>query len=117
MGLRAVDRISDVIKSAADRAAEIHKAVPEGTQSRTTIAVTEMAEGTRIVSSSEKRLRPPQRDLLQNGEVEGVGLGHAEVTGINAALSPTGTAASRPICQSCQSFLREQGVSPLSPLK
>ena len=95
--------------------------MPEGTQSRTTIAVTETAEGTRIVSSSEKRLRPAQRKLLQNGEVEGVGLGHAEVTGINAArgagLSPTGTAASRPICQSCQGFLTEQGVNPLSPLK
>lgn len=110
-----------VTKSAADRASEIHKAVPEATQRRTTIAVTETQEGIRVVSSSEKRLRPAQRKLLGNNEVEGVGLGHAEVTGVNyargAGLNPIGTAASRPICSDCQGFLKDQNVKPLSPLK
>ena len=107
--------------SAADRAAEIHRAVPDITQSKTTIAVTETREGTRIVSSSEGRLRRPQRDMLRDGEIEGTGLGHAEVTGVRAAreagLTPTGTAASRPICHSCQDFLRGERIDPLSPLR
>lgn len=118
---RNAEKAVDAANSAADRANQIHKAVPTGTQSRTTIAVTDTAEGTRIISSSEMRLRPAQRRLLQPGEVEGIGLGHAEVTGVNAArrmgLNPIGTAASRPICQGCQGFLSEQGVAPLSPLK
>ncbi len=108
-------------KSAADRAREILEAVPKATQRRTTIAVTETQGGTRVISSSERRLRPAQRKLLGPGEVEGVGPGHAEVTGINFArskgLTPTGTAASRPICQGCQKALGAEGVAPLSPLK
>ena len=49
------------------------------------------------------------------------GAGHAEVTGVNAArdlgLTPTGTAASRPICVDCGQFVQGQGVNPLSALK
>jgi hypothetical protein len=108
-------------KTAEQRAAEIHATLKPGTQSRTTTAVTETAEGTRVVSSSERRLRPAQRKALQPGEVEGVGPGHAEVTGVNAAegmgLTPTGTAASRPICPGCADTLQQRGVQPLSPLK
>jgi hypothetical protein len=115
-GIRAKVRVP-----AAQRASIIHSKVPEATQRRTTIAVTETTQGTRIVSSSEKRLRPNQRKELKPGEVEGVGIGHAEVTGVNAAkelgLTPTGTAATRPICPNCSDFLRRQGVHPLSPLK
>lgn len=121
--LEGADAAHDVqaATNAADRAKEIHQAVPSGTQRRTTIAVTETAEGTRVVSSSERRLRPAQRAQLRAGEVEGVGVGHAEVTGVNAArsmsLTPTGTAASRPICSNCASFLEAERVAPLSPLK
>lgn len=83
--------------------------------------VTETQEGVRVISSSEKRLRPVQRKLLGQNEVKGVGLGHAEVTGINhargAGLNPTDTAASRPICLDCQGFLKDQNVRLLSPLK
>ena len=110
-----------VPESAADRATEIHRALSESTQQRTTAAVTETAEGVRVISSSEKRLRPAQRKLLRPNEIEGVGLGHAEVTGVNAArnagLTPTGTAASRPICPNCDDFLQQNGIQPLSPLK
>lgn len=117
----SIGKINDLLSDAAIRAKEIHEAIPAATQRRTTIAVTETSQGTRIVSSSENRLRPAQRKLLGEGEIEGVGVGHAEVTGINAArnagLNPTGTAASRPICPGCQDFLKNNGVTPLSPLK
>ncbi|MEH6459734.1 hypothetical protein [Chitinimonas sp. JJ19] len=107
--------------TAAERAQVIHQAVPAATQRRTTIAVTETAEGIRIVSSSEKRLRPAQRALLKTNEIEGKGAGHAEVTGINTArdlkLNPTGTAASRPICTGCQQTLKQERVDALSPVK
>jgi len=108
-------------KSGAQRAREIHRAVGEGTQGRTTIAVTETTQGTRVVTSSERRLRPAQRRMLQEGEIEGVGPGHAETTGVNAAegagLTPTGTGASRPICPTCATELEQRGIEPLSPLK
>jgi hypothetical protein len=107
--------------SAATRAQEVHSVLdPRAARARTT-AVTETAEGTRVVSSSQRRLTPAQRAALGPGEVEGVGVGHAEVTGVNAAremgLTPTGAAASRPICPECATFLEGQGVTPLSPLK
>ena len=110
-----------VLATAAQRADQIHSVLASGTASRTTTAVIDTAEGIRVVSSSEMRLRPAQRDALLPGEVEGVGQGHAEVTGVNAALAmnltPTGTAASRPICQSCANFLKEKEIVPLSKLK
>jgi RHS repeat-associated protein len=107
--------------SAADRAKELHSLLnPRAQRSRTT-AVTETAEGTRIVSSSERRLSPAQREQLKPNEVEGVGKGHAETTGIQAAkdkgLTPTGTAASRGICSECAARAKADGVTPLSPLK
>ncbi|NVB40623.1 hypothetical protein G6O69_22485 [Pseudenhygromyxa sp. WMMC2535] len=106
---------------AATRAKEIHDLVPEPTRRRTTIAVTETKEGTRIVSSSERSLRPSQRAALHQGEIEGIGLGHAETTGLATArelgLTPTGTAASRPTCGNCASSLKAEGVQTLSPLR
>ena len=111
------------LKSAATRAKEIHRSVGSRTQQKTAIAVTETQEGIRVVSSSEGKLRPVQRQLLESGEVEGFGtaLEHAEVNSVKAArmrgLNPTGTAASRPICDDCLDFLVGQGVSPPSPLK
>ncbi len=87
-----------------------------------TIAVTETKEGVNIVSSSEARgLRPAVQAALKPGEVGVKGVGHAEVTGVNAArqmgLTPTGVAASRGICPSCADFLRAAGVVALSALK
>jgi len=86
-----------------------------------TLAITETKEGTSVVSSSEKALRPAVRALLKPGEVAANGAGHAEVTGVNAArqmgLTPTGVAASRGICPSCADFLRTAGVAALSALK
>lgn len=122
--VRVADKAADASRaavSASDRAKEIHAAVGAATQRRTTIAVTETAEGIRVVSSSEKRLRRSQRNMLKDGEVEGIGLGHAEATGIKAAkdmgFTPTGTAASRRICKGCQGALKENSVKPLSELK
>ena len=108
---------------AETRAAQIAKTMTARTQQKVTIAVTETAQGTRVVSSSEGVLRPAARAALKPGEVavRGARGTHAEINGVNGArsagLSPTGTAASRPICQNCANALRGQGVEPLSPLK
>lgn len=107
--------------SAQARANELHSALDSRAQRARTTAVTETREGVRVISSSERRLAPSQRAQLSANEAEGVGIGHAEVTGINAAremgLTPIGTAASRPICSSCANTLGARGVDALSPLK
>ncbi|MGZ5198335.1 MAG: Ig-like domain-containing protein [Telluria sp.] len=107
--------------SAAERAKQLHSVLDPRAQRARTTAVTDTEEGIRVVSSSERRLTPAQRKALSKNEVEGIGEGHAEVTGVNAArqmgLTPTGTAASRPICSGCASHLENAGVDPLSPLK
>jgi hypothetical protein len=86
-----------------------------------TLAVTETKEGVRVVSSSSKKLEDTIAELLQNDEIAGLGIGHAEVTGVEAAialgLTPMGVAASRAICPSCAEYLRERGVAPLSVLR
>ena len=106
---------------AADRARDIQNAAGVARQGRTTTAVVETAEGTRVVGSSEPSLRSSQRSALTAGEVAAQGTGHAEVTAVNAAksmgLTPTGVAASRPICSECADFLKQEGVQPLTPLK
>jgi RHS repeat-associated protein len=108
-------------ESAEERAKAIHGVLDPRAQNARTTAVTETKEGVRVVSSSERRLTPAQRAMLKSDEVEGVGQGHAETTGINAAkdmrLNPTGTAASRPICPSCAADMKVNSVKPLSPLK
>jgi len=109
--------------AAVDRAGAIAGTMSARTQRSVTIAVTETKEGTRVVSSSEGMLRPAARAALGEGEVaaKGVAGTHAEVNGINAAremgLTPTGSAASRPICPSCAQAMEQEGVKPLSPLK
>ena len=113
--------VTNGIKSASTRAKEINAVLDPRAQRSRTAAVTETEEGISIVSSSARRLTPAQRKLLGPNELEGVGVGHAEVTGINAAkemgLTPTGAAASRPICAGCACTLCKEGVKPLSPLK
>ncbi|WP_437734434.1 RHS repeat-associated core domain-containing protein [Sorangium sp. So ce1335] len=108
-------------RGAATRAREIHSVLDSRAARARTTAVTETAEGTRVVSSSERRLTPAQRATLRPGEVEAVGIGHAEITGVNAArqmgLTPTGVGASRPICPECAMALEQQRVVPLSPLR
>jgi hypothetical protein len=107
--------------SAEERANQFHSALDPRAQRARTTAVTETEEGIRVVSSSERRLAPAQRALLKTNEVEGVGVGHAETTSIEAAkrmgLTPTGTAASRPICSGCAQVLEQQKIDPLSPVK
>lgn len=121
IGAPVVDAIKGA--SALQRAETIAGTMSKFTQSKVTIAVTETAEGTRVVSSSEGALRPAARAALGEGEVaaQGVAGVHAEVNGNNAArgmgLTPIGTAASRPICPTCAQALRDNNVVPLSPLK
>lgn len=117
--------VADTLKgaSAAERATAIAGTMSARTQRSVTIAVTETKEGIRVVSSSEKTLRPAAQAALKEGEVAAAGANkvHAEINGINAAknmgLTPTGVAASRPICASCASQIEQHGVEPLSPLK
>jgi len=111
-----------VAKDTADsRAKELHALLDPRAQRARTTAVTETREGMRVVSSSERRLTPAQRANLRANEIEGVGIGHAEVTGINYAsrsgLNPTGAGTSRPICGECARFMAEHGIKPLSPLR
>jgi hypothetical protein len=112
--------------SAADRAVEIANAMGRtGTGGWVTIGVTETAEGVRIISSSENALRPAARAMLGEGEIAVTGAltgaGHAEVTGVNAALilgyTPSGVAASIGLCPTCAKFLNRMGVAPLSLLR
>jgi RHS repeat-associated protein len=111
-------RAVETLAPAAERATEIANTLGRS-QNYITIAVTDTAEGVRIISSSENALRPAALNALTGGEIAVTGTGHAEVTGINAArdlgLTPIGTAASRPICPTCAQFLQNQGVSPLGP--
>jgi RHS repeat-associated protein len=120
-GLRATVGVGEKLTTAAARAQEIHQAVGKVTRTKTTISVVETAEGVRVVGSSEKRLRPAQRKLLKKDDVAAEGSGHAEVTAIQQAeklgLTPTGVAASRPICATCQKLLQDKGIAPLSGVK
>jgi len=109
-----------------DRTDELHRLLDERAQRGRTTAVTEgtMPDGStvRVVTSSERRLSRRQRLALQEGEVEGVGPGHAEVTGIEESkrlgARPEATAASRPICEgTCEPFLEAEGVEAASPLQ
>ena len=121
---RAVERGVEVARTAekaVDRANEIHKILPLRAQRHRTTAVVETEEGIRVISSSERRLAKAQREALRPNEVEGIGKGHAEVTAEAAArdmgLTPTGVAASRPICSDCAAAMSKRGVETLSGLK
>ena len=75
----------------------------------------------RIVGSSEPGgLRKQQKAMLQPGEVAATGLGHAEVTVTNFAksngLDISEIAASRPVCENCYLFLKQNNVKPVTPL-
>ena len=116
-----VEDSGKVVSSLEQRAKELHGLLDPQAQRMRTTAVTETEEGVTYVSSSRDTLSPAQRAALKPGEVEATGPGHAEITGINnakqAGLTPTATAASRPICPTCAQALKEQGVTPASPLK
>lgn len=105
---------------AAERADQLAAALGKS-RGRITIGVTETKEGARIISSSEDTVRRPVRKLMTDGELAASGSGDAEVTGIKEAkrlgLTPTGTAASRPICDDCAQFMLDERVQPLSRLK
>jgi hypothetical protein len=120
-GLRAIAGAEEL--SAAETSAAIASTMSPRTQRSVTIAVTETEEGIRVISSSEGALRPAARRALNPGEiaVKGKKGVHAEANGMEGAkklgLTPTGTAASRPICPNCAANMKKNGVAPLSPLK
>ena len=114
-------KIARAASQAEERATQIHGVLKGQARSRRTTAVVETEEGIRVVASSERRLDVNQRAKLVQNEMEGVGFGHAELTGIKAAreagLTPIGVAASRPICLVCAAEIKSQGIEALSPLK
>jgi hypothetical protein len=73
------------------------------------------------VGSSENRLRPAQRAMLNPGEVEATGAGHAETTVLNHALNNgidiSNIGASRPICENCYLNIQQSGANATTPLK
>ena len=117
----AVQVETKVAASLEARAKELHGLLDPRAQRMRTTAVTETKEGVTYVGSSENALSKAQKAALKPGEVAAEGPGHAEVTTINAAKqaghTPTATAASRPICPSCAQTIKQEGVTPASPLK
>ncbi len=119
--VKAADEVVDL----GERAKEIHSALSEVTQTKTTTAVAEVVnEGgdvSFLVASSEKRLRPAQRAALNSNETAVTGTGHAEVTAMNAAkangLKVLRVGASRPICNGCERAIIANDAIPASPLK
>lgn len=113
------------VQTNGERATEIHQAVPKATQTRTTIAVADATDAggkpVKIVGSSENRLRVAQRNMLKANEVEAKGKGHAEVTILNYAqqngFDVLNIGASRPICEGCEVWINNAGVTPTTPLK
>lgn len=109
------------------RAQEIHGQLDPVAQRRRTTAITEAVDSdgnvTNIVSSSEPSLSGKQKEILGEGEVAARGPRgeHAEVTGLRTAseagIEPTRVAASRPICENCESAINDAGAQPASPLK
>lgn len=99
--------------------------LPVATQGRNTTAIASAtsAEGNAVtlVASNEKKLRPAQRAILQEGEVAVSGVGHAEQTIINHAnangMTVNAVAASRPICANCATAINNAGAVAASPLK
>jgi hypothetical protein len=109
----------------AARAVEIQSALKVGTAGRTTTAVlegvNEVGNTVKLVASSEKDLRLVQKGALQSGETAVSGVGHAEVTALNAAkemgVKATSVAASRGICLGCGRAIIQSGARIASPLK
>lgn len=96
------------------RAERVHDAFDPIAQNRRITAVVETAEGVQFVASSDNRLSPAQRAMLEPGETAATGPGHAEITAVNAAeaagQTPVRVGASRPVCETCQSQLTARGV-------
>lgn len=125
---KIVDEVEEVVEGAVDlgkRAKQIHGAVNPRTQRSTTIAVgeatTQDGKTVYIVGSNEDNLRTPQRAMLNPGEIEASGPGHAEVTVINYAnkngMKVNRIGASRPICENCTPFILNNQTSPVTPIK
>ena len=115
IGLKSVAAEAKAV-SALTGAKEIQSTLNSVTQTKVTTAVTETAEGIRVVSSSEGALRPAQRAALQAGEIaaNGAPRTHAEVNGVTAAkkmgLTPTSVSPSRPACPSCQKTMNQMEI-------
>ena len=105
-----------------ERAKFLHGKIPNKiAQNMRTTAITQTTNDKGDLIFVVGRLAPQQRAALASNEVEASGMGHAEATTLNYSkknnLTPISTAASRPICTSCQEAIKTSGSSPASALK
>ena len=109
----------------AERAAQIHSALPEETQNYMTTAVLRAMDqgGTEqiIAATSENTFRTSWVGALNEGEIGVAGPFHAEMNAVGAARAlgsePLEVAASRPICAGCQLGLNAEAVNVSAALK
>lgn len=107
-------------KALTGRATAIHNVLDPIAQNRRTTAVLSTKEGVNVLASGGKDLTQAQKALAGANDITVRSPGaHAEVTAVNGALSagltPQGLGVSRPICASCQDFLKESGATITSP--
>jgi hypothetical protein len=109
------------------RAYDLQSILPESSQGYKTSAVGYAIDthgnGYIIAASSDIHLSPAQRNSLDlgHGEIRASGGGHAEMTIMDYCKSNNLTlasiAASRPVCENCQSSLDQDGVEIVSERK
>ncbi|TFD78601.1 RHS repeat-associated core domain-containing protein [Cryobacterium psychrophilum] len=106
--------------SLATRATTIHSVLdPIARNSRST-AVLSTNQGVNVLAAGGRDLSPAQRALAGVDDIVATSpRAHAEVTAVNGALNagltPKGLGISRPICGSCQDFLKQSGATITSP--
>jgi hypothetical protein len=111
--------------SVAARAAELQRAIPAAQKGRITMAVglAEDASGNRfvLIGSSERMAGLRKGITLNSGEFLVRGFGHAEADIVNFArqngLNLLEIGATRPICSSCASLIKEIGATPVTRLR
>lgn len=73
----------------------------------------------RLIGSSRRTLTPAQRAALGPGEVPVAGVGHAEITVLNAAsrkqLIIKAVASTRPVCAHCRKAIQAAGAEVIEP--
>lgn len=121
-GFTPMGRVGGSTSAATSRVSDLAAQAPQIVTERfQTINVTQTVEGPTIISANgTKGMLATQVAAKQTGEVVAPAMGaHAEVAGLtttfNSGLTPLAGAVSRPICASCQSFIRIAGGELTSP--
>ncbi|MBU3922105.1 MAG: RHS repeat-associated core domain-containing protein, partial [Alphaproteobacteria bacterium] len=106
--------VDDIKAAMSARVDEIHNILDPIAQKMRTTATATTASGRTFVASSENLLSPAQRSALTLDEQAASGIGHAEMTAINAAEEAgetvVGVAASRQFCPACEAEIKKRGL-------